>query len=216
MISGIKKKKRLYIDMDGTLTEWRSFVLKVENYEQKEILLEKLNNLLLQPGYFISLEPHMNIVNAIRELCKEYDVYILSCVLPKEEEPNPSTEKREWLRTYLPEIDDDHIIFVPDGENKTKYIEGGIREGDVCLDDYTPKLVDFEEAGGIGVKVLNKVNESKGSWKGNTISIETPSHIIVRDLRNLLEGKVSRIQHKSPLKERQPVAEISVDTVIER
>ena len=211
------QKSRLFVDMDGTLAEWRNIILKIENYEQKDIVVKKLNAILLSPGYFLSLEPHKNIVNAIRQLIKDgYEVFILSCAMEKQSLPNPKTEKRDWLSEYIPEIDDDHIIFVPDGENKTKYIPGGVKKGDVCLDDFSPKLRDFQQAGGISVKVLNRINETKGSWRGNTISIDTPSSIIVKDLQALLDGNIEFIKHKSPLKQRRPVAEISADTVIER
>lgn len=211
-----KTTKRLFVDMDGTLAEWRNIVLKVENYEQKDTVLKKLNALLLSPGYFISLEPHRNVVNAIRQLIQEgYEVFILTCVIEKNSEPNPKTEKIDWLSKYVPEINKNHIIFVPDGENKTKYIPGGVQKGDITLDDYSPKLRDFEKAGGVGIKLLNEVNESTGSWRGNTISMSESSEKIAEDLKSILDGKTLKVNHHSPKKNRIPVAEITIDTIIE-
>lgn len=209
------KKGRLFVDMDGCLAEWRNIILKVKNIEQKDVIIKKLNKILLSPGYFRSLSPHRNVVDAINELNKNYEVYILTCFMYKNSVPNPKTEKKEWLNEFTPDIDDDHIIFVPDGEDKTKYIPGGVKKGDVTLDDYSPKLRDFEKAGGIGVKLLNDVNESKGSWTGNSISKDASPEEIVRDLKSLLDGRVKEIKHKSPIKNREPLLEITEDTIVD-
>lgn len=209
------KKGRLFVDMDGCLTEWRNIVLKINNIEQKDAIVRKLNKILLSPGYFRSLSPHQNVVDAINKLNEEYEVYILSCAIKKDSEPNPKTEKKEWLGEFTPKIDDAHIIFVPDGEDKTKYIPGGVQSNDVTLDDYSPKLRDFEKAGGIGVKLLNDVNESKGSWRGSCISKDSSPEEIVRDLKSLLDGRVKEIKHKSPVKNREPLLEITEETVID-
>lgn len=210
-------KKRLFVDMDGCLAEWRNIILKITNIEQKDTVVKKLNQILLSPGYFRSLSPHQNVVAAINELNKEEDVeiYILSCVMKKKETPNPETEKIGWLEEFVPNIDKNHIIFVPDGENKTEYIPGGVQEGDFTLDDYSLNLRSFEKAGGIGIKLLNDVNESKGSWRGNAISKDANPKDIVRDLKLLMYGKVKTIKHNPPIKNREPLMEITEDTIID-
>lgn len=207
-------KKRLFVDMDGCLAEWRNIVLKITSIEQKDTVVKKLNQILLSPGYFRSLSPHKNVVDAINELNKEYDVYILSCVMEKKEEPNPKTEKVEWLKEFMPNIDKSHILFVPDGEDKTNYIDGGISCNDFLLDDYSKNLNDFVKQGGVGIKLLNDVNESKGSWRGNTISKDANPKNIVRDLKALIDGEIKNIKHNSPIKNRKPLMEIDEDTVI--
>ena len=110
--------------MDGTLAEWRSLNLNIEKYEDKDSLTDKVNRILHTSGYFYSLKPHFNVVEAIRKLVHEntIDIYILSCVLPDvpQAKSYPESEKRAWLKKYLPEIREDHCIFVPDGKNKSE------------------------------------------------------------------------------------------------
>lgn len=210
-----QSKKRLFVDMDGVLAEWRHITLKITSAEQKDTIVKKLNQILLSPGYFRSLSPYKNVVDAINELNKECEVYILSCVMEKKEEPNPKTEKMEWLKEFLPSIDKSHIVFVPDGKNKADYIDGEISSNDFLLDDYSKNLNDFVKQGGVGIKLLNEVNESKGSWRGNAISKDANPKDIVKDLKALMDGKVKTIRHNSPIKNRESIMEIDEHTVID-
>ena len=192
-----KDKPRLFVDMDGTLAEWRPISLLIENDEDRWDILNKLNELLLTPGYYKTLEPNRNIVDAIKILCKKYDIYILSCVIEKEEIPNPISEKSEWLDKYLPEINKDHRIFVPDGHNKAHYIPEGIRKTDYLLDDYTKNLLEFKEAGGIGIKFNNNVNGRYGKWNLSSVSINKSPEDISGDINKIIsEGKI--IKHTPP------------------
>lgn len=203
---------RLFVDLDGTCAEWRNIELKVKSYEDKEKVLKKLSELLTSPGYFLSLLPYKNVCEAINNLAKTKEVYILSCAIPKDGIPNPESEKRAWIREYLPNIPEDHIIIVPDGEDKTKYIEGGVRKGDVLLDDYSKNLREFEAAGGTPVKLLNDINESKGSFRGNAISKDSSPKEIEDGLRSILSGEM--VRHNSPRKDRTPYMELTKDSVI--
>ena len=77
--------------MDGTLAEFK----KVDTLEK-----------LYEKGYFLNLEPNMNVVDAIRSIVtdhSEIEVYILSAVLS--DSSYAVTEKNAWLDQYLPEID---------------------------------------------------------------------------------------------------------------
>ena len=49
---------RIFIDMDGTLAEWKPIVIKSD--EEARTLVEKTLN---QPDYFKDLLPHTNIRN---------------------------------------------------------------------------------------------------------------------------------------------------------
>lgn len=204
---------RLFVDLDGTCAEWRNIELKVESYEDKEKVMSKLNRLLLSPGYFLSLSPYRNVCKAVDNLAKEREVYILSCAIYKDGVPNPESEKRQWIKEFLPHVPEDHIIIVPDGKDKTKFIEGGVQAFDVLLDDYSKNLRDFEAAGGVGVKLLNDVNESKGSWRGSAVSKDAASSVIEEGLILALSGK--NVRHASPKKNRIPYMELTKDSVIE-
>lgn len=148
--SASPEKQRVFVDMDGTLAKW-SHVGFQELFEE---------------GYFYNLEPHQNFVDNIRALQKEptKEVYILSAVLM--ESPFALAEKNLWLNRYLPEIDAEHRVFVPctDKLDKTEFIPGGLKKGDVLIDDYTKNLEQWRKAGGIGIKAMTEMNNTKGSW----------------------------------------------------
>ena len=141
---------RLFVDMDGTLAEFRTV-------KQLETLYEK--------GYFLDLSPIANVVEAIREVVeqKECEVYILSSVVDSGYAIN---EKNKWLDCYLPEISSEHRIFLPCGDNKADYVPYGIRENDILLDDYTTNLLAWPQK---GIKLLNGMNHTHGRWQGECI-----------------------------------------------
>jgi len=146
------EKERVFVDMDGVLA-------KFNHVQSEEELYEK--------GYFANLEPLPTVVDGMKRYIKENpdkDIYILSAYLT--ESPYALQEKNEWLDRYLPEISSDHRIFCPCGKPKADYIIGGIQKTDILIDDYTKNLVQWKEQGGIGVKLLNGINHTRGTWEG--------------------------------------------------
>lgn len=120
-------KPRLFVDMDGTLAVFK----KIDTLET-----------LYERNYFLTLEPQMNVVNAVRNIIEnntDIEVFILSAVLS--DSKYALAEKNDWLDRYLPEIDMQHRIFPPCGEDKKDYIPMGVRPNDCLLDDYTKNLV---------------------------------------------------------------------------
>ncbi len=169
------------VDMDGTLAEWKNMTIPAQ------IPTDKINKIvrdtLYTEGYYFNLKPYKNMVKAIKELSKECEVFITSCVLPENDNyPNshPEDDKNKWLDKYLPEIDSAHRIFVPDGEPKRKYIPFEPHSKVILLDDYTKNLKDWTFDGNAkGIKVLNGINDTHGSWMGSRLSIlDAPSEII--------------------------------------
>lgn len=141
---------RLFVDMDGTLAQW-------QNVEAMEMLYEK--------GYYHNLLPMEKVVEQIRSAINSgVEVYSLSSYLTDSE--YALKEKNAWLDEYLPELQPENRIFVKYGDDKSKYIEGGITERDYLLDDYTPNLLLWEQAGGKGIKMLNDLNHTKKTWEG--------------------------------------------------
>lgn len=150
-------KKRLFVDMDGTLAEWRSEAGPEELYEK---------------GYFESLRPYSAILGAVKSIWfvaqKEaigVELFILSAYLP--DSLWAKAEKQEWLDTHLPKMfDAERTLFVPCGSSKLDYVPGGVHTGDYLLDDYTPNLREWERAGGTPIKVFNGCNGKRNtSWK---------------------------------------------------
>ena len=163
------QRQRLFVDMDGTLAVFHPTDTLKPLYEK---------------GYFSNLEPHTNVVAAIKEIIHhhpEIDIFTLSSVLT--DSPYALEEKNAWLDKYLPEIDVKHRVFVPCGSDKKLGIEGGVRENDFLLDDYTKNLIDWETAGR-GIKLLNALNHSRGTWKKDRLRYD-------RDPESLANGIVS-------------------------
>lgn len=143
-------KKRLFVDMDGTLAEFK----QIDTLEQ-----------LYEKGYFENLQPQMEVVNAVKKIIKEnpdIEVHILSAVLS--DSPYALQEKNDWLDRYLPEIDAVHRLFPPCGSDKKEIIQGGITPNDFLLDDYTVNLNAWEPPAR-GIKLLNGINHTRGTWQ---------------------------------------------------
>ena len=195
---------RLFVDMDGTLAEWRNIQISLEEYEDVSLMPKKINELLATPGYFYSLQPHKNVVDAIKQLIKsgEIEVFILSCCLPTTLKSSPKKEKERWLKKYLPEIDKKHIICVPDGFDKRLFVPDSVKESDYLFDDYTHNLQLWEQSGK-GIKLLNNVNSNRGTWKGNQINFEKTGIEIADNIKSIImENK--RVRDENPRKENIP------------
>lgn len=169
-------KKRLIVDMDGTLAEFK----KVDTLEQ-----------LYEKNYFLNLSPHINVIEAVKEIISKNDdieVYICSSVLS--DSKYALKEKNAWLDKYLPEIPKDRRIFPPCGEDKKKYIPNGVSENDFLLDDYTNVLRMWNPPGR-GIKLMNGINGTNGTWKSDKISMDKSSS----ELRLNIEDIVFNRKH---------------------
>ncbi len=160
---------RLFVDMDGTLAVFQ----QIDRLEQ-----------LYEKGYFADLPPIRNAVDAVREICNRRDceVYILSAAV---DSPYAVSEKNRWLDHFLPEIPEEHRIFIPCGENKAEYVPYGIRKTDVLLDDYTKNLLEWPEK---GIKLLNGINHIKGVWQGECLDSALPPDQMAEQLLNCFQG----------------------------
>lgn len=146
---------RLFVDMDGTLAVWHPTKKLEELYEE---------------GYFLNLDPYQEVVSAIKQLVMfepDIEVFILSAYLS--DSPYALKEKNEWLDKYLPEIDQAHRCFCHCGTDKSLAVPGGIKSTDSLLDDYTVNLNDWCPPG-IGLKLLNGINDTHKTWQGERIS----------------------------------------------
>jgi|GEM_PF-1464404 len=140
---------RLFVDMDGTLATFKP----VEKIEE-----------LYEEGYFENLEPHNNVVFAIKHIVRnepDIEVFILSSFLY--DSNFALEEKIAWLDSYLPEIPHNNRLFIPYGRDKANFVPGGLQPTDCLLDDYTQNLLAWEPPAR-GLKLLNPINHTKGTW----------------------------------------------------
>lgn len=153
---------RIFVDMDGTLAKWNNV-----EFEQ-----------LFEEGYYRNLAPNVELLNEVNSLIRQgEDVYILSAYLTESE--YAKKEKQEWVKQYLPELIEEKQIFVPYGTNKAEYLKehySPITNDDYLIDDYTKNLLEWKEYGGIGVKYLNGINHTRGTWQGLRIYEKTTKY----------------------------------------
>lgn len=187
-------KKRLLVDMDGTLARFHDEA----NY--LECMYEK--------GFFESLKPFDNMLEAIRILTTEYkdiDVIICSAAV---ESPYCCDEKNAWLDRYLPEIPSDKRLFTSIGKSKAEYLTGGVSKDDYLLDDYNRGLYQFMHSGGSAIKCHNNINQ-KGTgmyggergymWDGPMIHTSDSPGLIAAELAQImgLEHSIDTLEHAS-------------------
>ncbi len=178
-----RNPRRLFIDMDGTVAEWRS----VASYDE-----------LYVKGFFSSMEPYQKVVDAVRLIDEQapfVELFILSCVLP--DSPHAIPEKNEWLDRYLPFIDLSHRLFVWNGVSKHSAAPDGIRLHDTLLDDYSKNLLEWESdaliTGAKGVKLLNGINGTQGKWRGASVSrLAPPEEIMEGILKRIFDDQAKK------------------------
>lgn len=181
-------KKRLFIDMDGTLAKF---------HDADKTFIEAM----WTPGFYTELKPFENAVEGIKKFIvahPEVEVYILSAVLDTDP-PFIVGEKNKWLDQYLPEVPANHRIFTRAGTNKAEYI-GKISENDFLIDDYNKNLYEFQAAGATPIKFHNDVNmRGKGAfggdvgplWSGNIVHYDSEPDVFALDLAAMVcEGQI--------------------------
>ena len=173
---GKREKRRLYVDMDGTLTEF---------------LPQSSMAPLYVKGYFQNLPPHREVIEAVRMLHRknEIEVFILSAYLVDSE--YALAEKNAWVDRYLPEIDAAHRLFVPNGSDKRACI-GDIRPDDALLDDYTKNLLRWQPSRAI--KLINAINNTKGTWTGPLVRYDRAASELVSDILQAMQVEMHRTE----------------------
>ena len=156
--SDLKRAQTLFIDLDGTLAEFKYV-------ESMDMLYKK--------GYFLNLKPIQNVLDGIKCFIKKYpevEVYILSAYLA--DSIYAMQEKTMWLKKHIPEIREEHHLFVKCGQSKSIVPLKG--ENAFLLDDHSQNLIDWEKAGFRGIKLLNGINGKGCKWHGARISSDIP------------------------------------------
>ncbi|MFT8889666.1 MAG: hypothetical protein ABF904_12720 [Ethanoligenens sp.] len=192
------KRKRLFVDLDGTLAVFR-------HVDTLETLYER--------GYFLNLAPHQNVVEAVKKLIqsKEAEVFVLSAFLS--DSPYALTEKNIWLDKHIPEIDTAHRIFLPCGEDKKAHIPGGVRPDDFLLDDYTHNLALWQPPAR-GIKLLNGINHTHGTWQHDCLRYDKQSSELASNILRIM-GNRAKIRDGLPQKS-TPSRVVGTHTMEER
>lgn len=129
--------KRVYIDMDGVLCDFKGAVrenlLKAANEKEENFPQSR-------QGFFILLKPIEGAIEAVSLLRKHYDVYILT--RPSFYNLHCYTEKAIWVRMHLGYEMQKRLMIVP---NKS-FVEGDYLIDDMLVDgqsEFKGKLLHF-------------------------------------------------------------------------
>lgn len=169
----ISEKQRLFVDMDGTLAEFKTV-------DTLETLYEK--------NYFLNLKPITGVIEAVKQIAANpgIDVYILSSYLS--DSAYAISEKEQWLDKYMPEITEERRLFVACGQKKSSVVPGHIRSNDFLLDDYTINLNDWEPPAR-GIKILNGINHTHGTWKSDRIRFDHKPEELSEMIISVMKGQ---------------------------
>ena len=97
--------QKLFFDMDGVLVDFQSGIDKLSD----EIKQEYEGRLDEVPGIFSLMEPMPGAIEAVHELSKHYDVYILSTAPWKN--PSAWSDKINWITKHFGDIFKKRVIL---------------------------------------------------------------------------------------------------------
>ena len=117
-------KKIVYIDMDNTIVDFPSGILKLSKSDQEKFKGREDEH----PEIFSLMEPLEGAIEAIKKLDDNYDLYILSTA--PWENPNAWKHKREWIEKYFGE-GEENIFYKKVILSHHK----NLNRGDILIDD---------------------------------------------------------------------------------
>jgi 5'(3')-deoxyribonucleotidase len=125
-------KKILYVDMDNVLVDFKSGIDQLDEATKKEYG-DDLDDV---PGIFSLMKPMTGAIEAVKELAKGYDIYILSTAPWKN--PTAWSDKLLWIKKYFG--DNAESIF-----HKRLIISHhkNLNHGDFLIDDRTKHGVEL-------------------------------------------------------------------------
>ena len=167
---------KLYVDMDGTTAEWRAAAAFEDLFEE---------------GYFSSLRPYQNVVDAVKLIIRERpDITVCILTAYFEESRYALNEKRDWLTKHLPEIKEQNRHYTLCDITKPMAVSGGtnvLLPTDFLLDDFSKNLHEWVAAGGTGIKLRNGINGNNGTWKGHSVSRMLPPEEIAKYIIEIID-----------------------------
>ena len=172
--------KKLFIDMDGVLAEYK-----------KDCTTEDFT----KEGYFLSLKPEWNMLGALKRLIENserlgFSICVLTKVYPHMFRYSVS-EKLQWRDKYMPELFDSEFVMV-NGETEEKSevvrsITGKMLDEDcILIDDYNANLREWLKNGGTAVKYVNGINDKNRSFTGNRLSFDMSEEELYNAIISLL------------------------------
>ena len=178
MLVDAKRNEVWFVDMDGTIAEWRS----------------GMDDQLRTPGYFRNLKPTGFLAPFKEYAAMGGEIYTLSSYLT---DCQALPDKHGWVDEYLPEVKRERRLFVPCGVNKADFVKkwfglDTLTEQMILFDDYSKNLHEWKAAGGKGIKCYNGINGNHGTWIGAGVmwSVELMELLKASMERRLMEDSL--------------------------
>ena len=130
---GLVRKKRVFVDMDNVLVDFESGLEQVSDEVKKEYE-GRLDEI---PGLFGLMKPMPGAIEAVHEMQKHYDLFILSTAPWKN--PSAWSDKVKWVTEYLDDVFHKRMVIT--------------HRKDLCQGDY---LIDD--------RGKNGTSEFSGEW----------------------------------------------------
>ncbi len=166
--------KTIYVDYDGVL----AYFLKDSSIEE-----------VATPGYTLKVPMVDTVCDAVSMLLADkdlegFDIRVLSAVISDD----AKSDKKTMLTRRFGKEFADKAIFVKYGDSKAPFAKGG----NILIDDFSFNLHQWEEFGGVGIKVYNGINGNHGTWLGYSVHSQAGSIIIYRTIKGILMALESK------------------------
>ena len=149
-----KKRRTIYIDMDGVVADFNSYVSNLLGrqigWDQDDLISQEWDVLAKTPNLYRHLPLIEDSVRMV-ELCKSFssrvNVEFLTAIPRQTTMPSAKQDKIEWITDFFPGIP---VNFGPFSKDKKNWA----RPGDILIDDKLSNIEEWEAAGGIPIHHL--------------------------------------------------------------
>lgn len=146
-----KKRRTIYIDMDGVVADFNSFVSNLLGrqigWHERDLSAKEWDVLSNVPNLYAQLpliEKSVEMVNLCKTFQSEVNVEFLSAIPRKTTMPSAKQDKIDWINKYFPGT---VVNFGPYSKDKQYWA----RPGDILIDDKPSNINEWGTAGGIPI-----------------------------------------------------------------
>lgn len=146
-----KKRRTIYIDMDGVVADFNSYVSNVLGrqigWDQDDLISQEWDVLAKIPNLYRQLpliEDSVRMVGLCKSFATRVNVEFLTAVPRQSTMPSAKQDKIDWINDFFPGIP---VNFGPFSKDKKNWA----RPGDILIDDKPSNILEWGAAGGIPV-----------------------------------------------------------------
>jgi 5'(3')-deoxyribonucleotidase len=146
-----KKRRTIYIDMDGVVADFNSYVSNVIGrpigWDQDDLTVEEWDSLTKIPNFYRHLpliEESVRMVGLCKSFSSRVNVEFLTAIPRQTTMPTAKQDKIDWIGQHFPVT---AVNFGPFSKDKQYWA----RPGDILIDDKPSNIQEWGAAGGIPV-----------------------------------------------------------------